>query len=331
MMEMHHYSGEAIKNEKIQIFVNNKIEGGFRNKFRAFIKILFWLVPFVYLEITDLSDQQVANVVACSVNGTPFLFDTCLNYSVPECLGDTLKFDMTSVQDNRLPSYLLYALLASITVLMELLMLELLTMRNVILSFLCYHLYVAVQKKGYVIKVVILFASLLAYLGLKFWFLQEAVQFSALYTCKGISIQLQFAQDYGSSISKQASSENMARIWSLFETLLVMVVSLTAPTMEIINRFRNFYSDIDLKMMIKDGYPFIFEELSNMKRVRMIDLEQHLRGFLKVEHPEKSEKEIKKLAALSEFRKLDVATSDKFMKDLFQANTIVQPQTPSII
>lgn len=68
------------------------------------------------------------------------------------------------------------------------------------------------------------------------------------------------------------------------------------------SRFTNFYGDIDLKKMLKKGYPYTFREFQQLKRVRLNDLQKHLYSFMLVEYPEKKKHEIRHYGDVANFR-----------------------------
>jgi hypothetical protein len=85
-----------------------------------------------------------------------------------------------------------------------------------------------------------------------------------------------------------------------------MVSVFVAPLWEMARRIGNFYSDIDLKGILRDGSSQTPFELGTIRKIEYVDLLKTMDEYFKLKYPHMIEKQRKKMVGLSVIKEEDL-------------------------
>jgi len=227
--------------------------------------VLLLFIPIIINEVLDLFEHRNKSIVACGIPGNEtFSLKTCLEMEVYDCS----NVEMGSLQWNTYDTdgpwvhLLFWSTLMSfvcIILMVEYSLLEFIGTAQTMLKLLTYRIYVGVQKRKFVPLLIILVVLFLMYAGLKFFTYYELSKDSDI-QCKGRTVRIRFINDYEDSL------------WKVLVGVLVMATILKDPWWKMVGHLFNFYSQIDLKVILREGPSEVLTDLSKVRKIEYADL-----------------------------------------------------------
>jgi len=225
--------------------------------------ILF--IPIIINEILDLEEHKTKLITACGIPGNEtFSLRNCIQLGIEDCSNvevGTLRWDSYR-STNLLPPMLWWLTFGSfifVLIMVEYSLVSFIGTAQTMLKLLTFRIYVGVQKRKFVLLLLVLVILFMLYAGLKFFTYYELSKDIDV-ECHGKTVRIRFFDDYENSL------------WRVLIGIFVMATVLKDPWWKLVGYLFNFYSHIDLKVILRDGSSQVLNEFSSIRKIEYADL-----------------------------------------------------------